>query len=154
MDPAFRRSEPIDAPVPITATRITDPGHLLSLLKDKVGAHQSISCDGRWVPNRDSVDACLVAYTLEPERSPAKWPLDPAASACRASTPSAFPDLTVGKNGAPCADADGDGLPDAWEARVLEKRCKQDSTGECGPNGTKACGNRWTNLECYLNGMR
>jgi pectate lyase len=77
---------------------------------DNAGASGKVTCDGRWVFNRDSVDQRIVD-----------------AVRSRASVGVAFQKLVQELNGgwptmdpgAACNDSDGDGLPDAWEQRFF-----------------------------------
>jgi hypothetical protein len=75
---------------------------------DDVGANARLSCDGRWVSAIDPVDARVIAEiragtgTSEPpsnENAVGGWPSY--------------------SSGTPCADSDGDGLPDEWEKRYF-----------------------------------
>ena len=148
---SYARSSPLSAlAVPITRTTLAGQTDLLDLLQDEVGASKQVACDGTWVAARDAVDACIVGYVVNPAISPSAPPNGPYFSTCKAPTADGWPVLA---SGSPCADSDGDGLPDAFEDRLMPG-CKNNPSGDCGPNGTIACGNGWTNLECYVNGMK
>ena len=137
---------------PITATALGEYTDLRSLLAPQVGAYQSISCNGHWVENRDALDACVIAYTLDPATSPSEAPTGPSASRCAqpATNPIPyFPNPAIGNNGSACADADGNGLPDAWEVRMCGAAACAGSA-----SSTNICGGGWTNLECYFYGLK
>jgi hypothetical protein len=153
---AYRRTQPMDAAgieapaVPVRRTTLAVPGDgsdLRAVLAADVGANRSISCDGRWVASRDALDRCILAYLANPGSAPSSTPSSETASACaQAGAVAPWPALD---RGTACADADGNRLPDAWEARMCG------SAGCAGTaNGTNVCGNGWTNLECWMNGMR
>ena len=147
LDPAYERAAPLPAlPVPITATHLASPADLLALLEPDVGASRAVGCDGRWRPARDALDARVLAYVKGLAPAPRRPPQDETSLG-------GLPWLAPGT---PCPDADGDGLPDAFEERYLPGCAHDDGRDDprCGPNGRSACGGGWTNLECWLNGTR
>ena len=149
VDPSYKRTRPLPAyAIPITTTTLAVPGDgrdLLAILRDTAGASRQVTCAGQWQAARDEVDACLVDYVVNPSHSPSGPPSSQTASVCSAGS-DGYPVLS---SGSPCADSDGNNLPDAWEVRVCG------SAGCAGSaNGTNICGSGWTNLECYMNGMR
>jgi pectate lyase len=126
----YRRAEPLPPHgVPIAVGAAED---LETRLLPDVGASRRLDCDGRWVPNRDAADARLVReYGARRGRIPA-----------HESEVGGFPAIA---GGAPCADGDHDGLPDAWEqARGLDP-------GDPSDSRAPASGGR-TQLELYLDG--
>jgi hypothetical protein len=72
--------------------------------------------------------------------------MDPSTSPTGLVTaPGTYPTLAAGT---PCADADGDGMPDGWEdAHGLDKNDATDRNTE------RAAAAGYTNLELYLSGM-
>jgi pectate lyase len=126
----YRRTTPLPtAGVPITADPV---GDLEARMMPTVGASQRLGCDGRWVANRDSLDARLVDDYY----------------AMRGTLPTTendvggFPTIATGT---PCVDSDHDGIPDAWEtAHGLNPNDPSD--------GRQLTSSGYTNLEVYLNG--
>jgi hypothetical protein len=154
MNASYKATSPVNSAeaFPITATTLTAPADLRNLLAPQVGAYRSISCSGQWVANRDALDDCIIAYTMAPASSPGAQPSGPSASACAQSASNPipyFPNPAVGSNGSACADSDGNGLPDAWEVRMC-------GTAGCAgtAQATNICGGGWTNLECYMYGLK
>jgi hypothetical protein len=156
MDPAYRRTASleaagIEAPAfPVQRTALAVPGDgsdLRALLVADAGANKSVTCDGRWIANRDGLDSCILGYVSNPASAPGSVPRDETASICAQSGAVApWPTLAAGSR---CEDADGNRLPDAWELRVCG------GAGCAGSaNGTSVCGSGWTNLECWMNGMK
>ena len=96
-----------------------------------VGANERLDCSGGWVAAQDAVDSRMIAQA----RAGTKDPLPVAAGP--------FPSMDPGT---PCADADGDGMPDQWEGlRGLDPSDPADAW-------TDADGDGYLNLEEYLNG--
>jgi hypothetical protein len=95
-------------------------------------AYQRVLADAGASVFRDSVDARIVAgvrdrtgATINSQKDVGGWPALPA--------------------GKPARDADGDGMPDAWEkARGLDPRNAADGAALAGD------GSGYTNLELYL----
>jgi hypothetical protein len=97
-----------------------------------VGASRRLDCDGAWVPNRDATDARLINEYLTgtgPSVRPSR-------------EPGGFPVLAAGT---PCADSDGDGMPNAWETA-------QGLNPSDASDGRRVNADGYSNLERYLNG--
>jgi pectate lyase len=132
---AWKRS----AALPAAGVRIVDEpvaaiGAATGSIVPTVGASRRLACDGRWVPNRDAVDARLIGQYLANTGIQA-LPNDETASG---GLPAIDP-------GTPCADTDDDGLPDAWEIRKFGNLSQ-------GP-AADADGDGYTDLEAYLHGL-
>ena len=85
--------------------------------------------------NRDAVDTRVLDYVTAGTTSPTAY----------LTTAGPFPVLDAGT---PCADGDGDGMPDLWEdAHGLAKLDASDR------NGIRASASGYTNLELYLSGL-
>ena len=99
------------------------------------GASFGVACDGSVYLRRDPVDARVVAdvgagtgSVIDDPSEVGGWPAIDA--------------------GSPCADADADGLPDAWE--TLHGTDPLVATGPDGPHGD-ANGDCYSNIENYFN---
>ncbi|HYG69004.1 MAG TPA: hypothetical protein VD838_15150, partial [Anaeromyxobacteraceae bacterium] len=145
----YRRSSPLASQaVPITAT--TAGADLESLLLGDVGASRRLDCNGRWVAARDPLDQRNVTQYRygEGPRDPSDRCVGTATDGClpqgeTTSLEGRFPSMTPGVT---CADADRDGMPDAFETgRGLNPNDAADGR-VVGADG-------YTNLERYLNGM-
>ncbi len=102
-----------------------------------VGASRYLSCDGSWVPLRDSAENRIIGNYLN-----GTGPTSPPTSAASANG-GALPTLTPG---AACADADNDGIPNAYEtAHGLNPSDASDAA--------RVASDGYTNLEHYLNGQ-
>ena len=139
----YRRSAPMPAPaIPFTA----EPAATLpSALLGDVGASRKLDCNGRWVDALDPVDRRIVKAVADGTNLHGSYDY----SSLRGSPQSqadlgGWPTLAAGT---PCADAGGNGLPDAWEshwARVFGHRIE--------PSGVDFA-DGYTNLEHYIDGM-
>ncbi len=118
--------------VPIVADSATTLADSNGAFLATVGAAQGLDCSGRWISNRDSVDARVVN----------EFKTATGTSNKALSTISGYPSLA---GGSACADSDGDGMPDAYEiAHGLN------------PNANDAslvAADGYTNLEHYLSGL-
>jgi pectate lyase len=143
----FRRDTPIPTPsgyLPITP----EPALAISstLLND-VGASRRLDCSGRWIDALDPVDRRIVTAVANGTNLYGSYDY----TSLRASPQSqddlgGWPALPAGT---PCADANGNGMPDAWEghwARSLRR-------GKTLPPDGLDFGDGYTNLEHYLHGM-
>jgi len=102
---------------------------------EHAGASRQITCDGRWVSNRDDVDQRIAAYVRQ------RGGPDDAFGLTVQELNGGWP---VMEPGSPCADSDGDGLPDEWEFRFF-------GCATCAsPNTLTASG--YLLIEHYLNG--
>ena len=99
----------------------------------EVGASHRLTCDGMFVPRRDAADTRL----MEEVRTGTGEIID---------DPSEVGGWPVLAAGTPCADTDGDGMPDGWEE--LHGFDKNDASD----NAADADGDVYTNIEEYLNG--
>ena len=128
-------TEVLAPPVPVTIT----PSSLTreNVLAD-VGANATLACDGRWVPFTDALDAWTIQSLAD-----LTGPIGDPTSYDHPDDYGGFPVI----NGGPaCADADGDGMPDAWEARYgLRANDASDALIDSDGDG-------YLNLEEYLNG--
>jgi hypothetical protein len=138
-DASWQRTATLDAPgaatrladgTLITVDGATDIGSASGPLLPIVGASARVDCNGQWLANRDALDARYVNDFLT--GGGASSPLNAAG---------AHPSLAAGTA---CADADGNGIPDAYEV----PRCG--APGCLAPSAVQADG--YTNLEHYLNG--
>jgi pectate lyase len=101
---SFRRNSPLDQPrVPVTvqsANAVRD-----AVLQD-VGASSGLACDGGWIARSDAADRRVIGDVRNGT--------GPDAPPKNESELGGFPALDGGQ---PCADGDGDGMPDAFETR-------------------------------------
>jgi pectate lyase len=128
---ARRRTTPLPSwGEPIIAEPVaTLPDTLLPV----VGASRRLDCSGAWVDARDAADARIVA----------NWSNGGGSIPAKETDVGGF---ATQKAGAPCADTDGDGMPDAWElAHGLDPHDPADANAV-------AAGQPYTNLELYLAG--
>jgi len=129
----YRKDTPNPSPeIPI---RIVEVDVLERTLLGKVGASQRLDCEGNWVFNRDAADARVIeeGYKERAQTFLVKHEDDVGG----------FPVL---KEGEPCVDSSGDGVPDAWMVRN-------------GLNPNEAIGSRlhdsgYSYVELYLNGVQ
>ncbi len=133
LDSRWQRSRPLpDAEIPLN---ILPASRVLGEVLADVGANARVTCDGRWVRHTDPIDARVLR---EVERGSG-----PSNLLRSESDVGGFPRIS---GGSPCADRDGDGLPDAFEERYGG-----------GPTslrpGDDLNGDGYTNLEAYLNGI-
>ena len=128
------------APHPVTRPVFTQAPQQAAdavLAADGAGAWMGIACDGSLYSRRDPVDARIVAdvaagtgTVIDDPSEVGGWPpIDP---------------------GTPCADGDGDGLPDAWED--AHGSDPLDPTGIHGAHGD-VDGDCYTNIESWFNPM-
>lgn len=134
----YRRSGRLPAPASGIDVTVHDGATLPSLLTAPggVGASRYLSCTGKWIAFRDSAEARIIANYLN-----GTGPTRPPTSAAAANG-GALP--TLG-GVAGCADSDGDGMPDAYEAAV-------GLNPNGGSDGAWVGSDGYTNLERYLNG--
>src|SRR5207253_3926258 len=128
--------------VPITAEPTAT---LSSTLLSDVGASRRLDCSGKWVDSLDPVDRRIVKAVADGTNLYGSYDY----SNLRASPQSqadlgGWPALDAGT---PCADADGNGLPDAWESHWARK------FGHRIEPGGLDFGDGYTNLEHYIDGM-
>jgi hypothetical protein len=102
----WKRSSPrTDAPFPIAVLPVASlEEHVLA----QAGASARLDDDGQFVPNRDAVDARLVAEYLS--RTGPTRPTQPGTP----DDVGGYPRLAAGT---PYPDSDGDGMSDAWEIK-------------------------------------
>jgi hypothetical protein len=135
---AWRRAAPLAAsPRPIAEDPVATIASTTGSVVPTVGASRRLDCNGAWVANRDPVDARLVQqYATN------------TGISTRVANEASVGGLPTLASGAACADADADGLPDAWEtAHGLSSSTASDG------NARRAGANGYTNLELYLSGM-
>ncbi|HJV90099.1 MAG TPA: hypothetical protein VJ623_07340, partial [Holophagaceae bacterium] len=120
---------------PITISTLASANDLKALLLPKVGAYQRLAADGSWVPNRDALDARVIAYIQNPATSPTA--LVPSAGM--------VPSLAVGT---PIVSSLGDGIPDAWKSAHGLSITDRSVANAVRPNA-----HGYTNLELYLSGL-
>jgi pectate lyase len=137
----YRRSSPLPpAGIPITVMPVSD---LESYLLPIVGASRRLDCMGNWVASRDAADSRVVNHVIN-NYNPAWSPYNSLKSYGPEDETEVggFPTIA---GGTPCADTDGDGMPDEWEiARGLNPNNAADR------NTVHSSG--YTMLEMYLNG--
>ncbi len=126
----YKRTLPL--PALLMPISIYPANELENLVLPTVGASRRLDCLGNWVSNRDTVDTRIVQeYHTNKGIIP--------------TTENDVGGFSTIANGTPCADADHDGMPDAWEdANGLNKNNPADGP-LVGPDG-------YTNVERYLNG--
>lgn len=98
-----------------------------------VGANARLDCLGNWIPNQDAIDMRILSdvnngtgrIISDPAETGGIPPIDP---------------------GTPCVDSDRDGMPDVWE------EVHGLNPNAAGDGARDADGDRYTNLEEYLNG--
>ncbi len=132
---SYQRATPLPtAPsgVAIAADVATDLVHPNGTFLGTVGSSQTLACAGGWVNNRDSVDARIVDEFVSGD----------GTSDNALSTVSGYPALGAGS---PCDDADGDGIPDAYE-RAKGVPVRSMSPAHVNDDG-------YTDLEHYLAGL-
>jgi hypothetical protein len=128
--PEFRRFTPLaEAPIPLAIRPISDP--LVDEILAVAGHSRRLRCDGSWTSVRDDVDAERIRWFKE------GGGFDRRIRAGDMVVP-------VPAHGSPCADSDGDGLPDAWEERFFGCRACGDPAA-VGKHGYRV-------IEHYLNG--
>jgi hypothetical protein len=112
----------------------------LDSVLDRAGAYQKLNdsaCNGTWLANRDAADDSLVNQVINGTGMTDDADMD------HQDDWGGYPTLAAGT---PCADADGDGMPDVWEdANGLDKNDASDMTGDPDGDG-------YINIEEYLNG--
>jgi hypothetical protein len=151
--PELRRATPLPpAGIPITIEPVGTLEAALGLLGSTsphpVGASQRLDCDGRWVANVDAADQRNIdQYRLQAGYDCGlKGTCNPAAGAKAVTHENDVGGFPVMPSFPPCADADHDGMPDAWErARGLDPADPSD--------GPRVTADGYTNLEHYLNGQ-
>lgn len=116
---------------PITAEPV---GEVESSILSHVGASRRLGCDGKWVSNRDSVDTRQITQYINNTGL--------SSSPVTEADVGGFPAIA---GGTACADADHDGMPDAYE--VISGL---NSNNDADRNGIGAGG--FTNLENFLTG--
>jgi hypothetical protein len=124
-------------PLPVSGIAIVaeDVNNLQASLVAAVGPYRRLACDGTWVAARDAVDARIVNGFANNT--------GPSTLVVTEADVGGFPTLAGGTR---CADADSDGMPDAWEtAHGLNPRDASDRNGA-------TVRSPWTNLEAYLAG--
>ncbi len=137
---AWKRATPLDAMagidgiVPLAFPIVADPAERVAAMDGSVvptvGASRRLDCGGFWVANRDAVDLRLIE----------QYRTDTGIAAL----PTAFENIPAIAAGTPCADSDGDGMPDLWEMAKFGNLA-QTAQGDLNGNG-------YTNLEEYLHG--
>lgn len=111
------------------------------------GAVHGLNCDGTWFTRPDTVDRRILRSVREGTRGHDIPPAGTFRELGYITLPSdvgGWPDLDPGE---PCADGDGDGMPDVWERANGLDASVDDSAGDSDGDG-------YTNLEEYLNGNR
>jgi hypothetical protein len=124
--------------IPITV-HTADQAYAALVTSGDAGAHQYVDCNGAWQDSRDALDTQVL--------------LDVQNGELNGASPSDYPSSEGGYGGFPsievnasCADADGDGMPDAWEdAKGLDKNDASDANLDGDGDG-------YINIEEYLNG--
>ena len=103
----------------------------------EAGASARVTCAGDWVANRDALDALIIERTTKGTGSGADTDHD---------DPSDFGGVPSLAKGKPCADQDGDGMPDEFETRYgLDPSSATDASSDPDGDG-------YTNIEEYVNG--
>jgi hypothetical protein len=118
-----------------------------------VGPSRRLDCNGNLVDNRDGLlQRAITEYVGggDPQYAPAGGCPRPQTqtSICWAAGQCGVPSLAAGTA---CADADNDGMSDAWETHWGLNASS--ASGEDGPNGHKLSAD-YTNLEMYLSGYK
>ncbi|RKP55158.1 hypothetical protein D7Z26_08020 [Cohnella endophytica] len=129
---SWKRTTPLpNTTYPIAAEPV---GNIEDSILPTVGASQRISCDGAWVPARDSVDTRLIN----------QYQTNTGINfiITNESQVGGYPTIA---GGTPCTDTDNDGMPDAWEISNFGN-LNQTSNGDFNNDG-------YTNLEKFMNGM-
>lgn len=135
----YRRSARLGPPASGLDVTVDSAANLASILTAPggVGASRYLSCSGTWVNFRDSAETRILGNYVN-----GTGPSGPPSSAAGANG-GALPTITPG---APCADTDGDGIPDAYEsAHGLNPNDASDAA--------RVASDGYTNLEHYLNGQ-
>ncbi len=128
-------SAPISVPlVPLTEV---DAHAAYESVLTGVGASAALTCDGRWRPARDRLDALMIDQVRNRTGPGADDEND------HPDDYGGVPDLAAGD---PCPDLDGDGMPDAFEARWgLDPADPTDVSDDPDDDG-------YTNVEEFVNG--
>jgi hypothetical protein len=130
LPPRFRRLSPLPQP-PAPVSLQSASAAYTSVVAD-VGANARLDCQGQWVGALDGVDQRIIDEVRTDTGAPT---LKTAAGP--------FPVLA---QGTPCADGDGDGMPDQWEvSNGLDPNNANDAWGDRDGDG-------YWNIEEYLNG--
>jgi pectate lyase len=145
LDPRYRRSPwrpHAPAPVPVAVASAYGAYDSVVLAGD-VGDYRRLACDGAWVVRRDAVDQRLI----DDLRAGTQWfsYVDSAGARRYPDTLDEVGHYPPIDPGTPCADADHDGMPDAWEvARGLNPGDPTDAV--------RLNADGYTNVESYING--
>ena len=137
-DSSFRSSSPLETrptfDVDLATTAAIDNPTWPSLFDD-LGADASVDCSGLWLPNRDAVDVAFLKEFSDSLAIHGEWLADygPFGRAIQLDPGSA------------CADADADGLPDAFETLCVGDATSMTPGGDLGGDG-------YLNIEEYANG--
>jgi uncharacterized protein YjdB len=126
----YRRATRLSAQPPILNLRPMSHAYADEIVNES-GHHRALRCDGSWTSVRDAVDAQRIQW----------YNTGGGPSATISVETMTIPVPTAGT---PCADSDGDGIPDAWEARFFGS-----ATG-ANPAATTPSG--YLVIEHYLNG--
>lgn len=105
---SWRREVPQDWATISFPVRLLPAQQAYHAVLDDVGANARLSCEGVWESALDPVDERIISEARS-GTGPSKPPVDESSAG-------AWPTYA---RGTPCKDADGDGLPDAWEERFF-----------------------------------
>ncbi len=122
---------------PTVAVNVQSASDAYQTVLAEAGASARVSCAGDWVANRDVLDALIIERTTKGTGSGADTDHD---------DPSDFGGVPSLAKGSPCADQDGDGMPDEFETRYgLDPANATDASSDDDGDG-------YTNIEEYVNG--
>jgi pectate lyase len=132
---SYRRSGRLSSPQ--VAVSVSSASSAYSRVLAGAGAGRRLDCRGDWVDARDAVDRRMVDDVRKGTgpRTDEQW-----------DEPSDFGGYPSVDPGTPCADGDGDGMPDAFEERYGLR------PGDASDASADPDGDGYTNLEEYLNG--
>ncbi|HTP02654.1 MAG TPA: hypothetical protein VMJ64_14860 [Anaerolineales bacterium] len=125
----------VSAPYPAAPVTTTSAQQAYQQVTADAGANKGLDCSGAFISRRDAIDTRIVSDVLN---GTGKIIDDPSQVGGWLTIPPAVP----------CADADHDGMPDAWEAKYgLNPNDPSDGARDANADG-------YTNLEEFLNGTR
>jgi hypothetical protein len=122
---------------PTVPTRGLGTYEVVPQVLSEAGANRRLACDGTWLAARDQTDNLFV--------SDAENGTAPVADHNDADHQDDYGGFPVLRSGQPCADTDGDGMPDDFETAKFGGPTIGDPAADSDGDG-------YTNMEEYLNG--
>lgn len=142
LPPSTKAADIKSAPYPAAPVSYTSAAAAYDQVLDNAGAVQALTCDGTWVARSDAVDARIVE-AVRLKRSSHNLPTPKLGYIASPDDVGGWPPLGTGE---PCADSDGDGMFDAFEARM--------KYGVNVPDGVVVEESGYTRMDIFLAGVR